>query len=129
MATYNEIWDNKVLFLYTCFCNAMSDWKTLKICDSIYNLVNSLMSYNYVTAWLYVACNAPIWGETAEVYKNGNNHIQNFNLWKSIAGSTLLNYVLRLGLRIAVKLNTRPYIQLYTSPNENFKYSYPLLKD
>ena len=30
-------------------------------------------------------------------------------------------------LRIAVKLNFRPYIQRYTSPNENFEYSYPLI--
>ena len=32
----------------------------------------------------------------------------------------------RLHLRIAVKLNFPPYIQGYTSPNENFEYSYPL---
>ena len=29
-------------------------------------------------------------------------------------------------LRVAVKLNFRPYIRRYTSPNENFEYSYPL---
>ena len=28
--------------------------------------------------------------------------------------------------RVVVKLNSRPYIRRYTSPNENFKYSYPL---
>ena len=27
---------------------------------------------------------------------------------------------------VAVKLNFRPYIRRYTSPNENFEYSYPL---
>ena len=29
-----------------------------------------------------------------------------------------------LRLRVAVKLNFRPYIRRYTSPNENFEYSY-----
>ena len=28
--------------------------------------------------------------------------------------------------RVAVKLNFRPYIRRYTSPNENFEYIYPL---
>ena len=28
--------------------------------------------------------------------------------------------------RVTVKLNFRPYIRRYTSPNENFEYSYPL---
>ena len=36
------------------------------------------------------------------------------------------NHVLRLRSRVAVKLNFRPYIRRYTSPNENFEYSYPL---
>ena len=36
------------------------------------------------------------------------------------------NHVLRLRLRVSVKLNFRPYIRRYTSPNENFEYSYPL---
>ena len=39
---------------------------------------------------------------------------------------TFGNHVLRLHLRVAVKLNFRPYIQGYTSLNENFEYSYPL---
>ena len=58
---------------------------------------------------------------------------------------TFGNHVLRLHLRVAVKLNFRPYIRRYTSrlrvavklnfrayirrytsPNENFEYSYPL---
>ena len=33
---------------------------------------------------------------------------------------------LRLRLHVAVKQNFRPYIRRYTSPNENFEYSYPL---
>ena len=37
------------------------------------------------------------------------------------------NHVLRLRLRFAVKLNFQPYIRRYTSPNENFEYSYPLI--
>ena len=37
------------------------------------------------------------------------------------------NHVLQLRSRVAVKLNFRPYIQQYTSPNENFEYSYPLI--
>ena len=37
------------------------------------------------------------------------------------------NHVLRLRLHVAVKLNFRPYIRQYTSPNENFEYSYPLI--
>ena len=32
------------------------------------------------------------------------------------------------GSHVAVKLNFGPFIQLYTSPNENFEYSYPLIK-
>ena len=29
---------------------------------------------------------------------------------------------------VTVKLNFQPYIQRYTSPNENFEYSYPLVQ-
>ena len=36
------------------------------------------------------------------------------------------NHVLRLRLLVTVKLNFRPYVRRYTSPNENFEYSYPL---
>ena len=43
-----------------------------------------------------------------------------------LVGYTFRNHVLRLRLRVAVKLNFRPYIRRYTSPNENFEYSYPL---
>ena len=75
---------------------------------------------------LYVAFNAPIRVETAEVYLNGDNHIQNFHLGRYIVGYTFGNHVLRLRSRVAVKLNFRPYIRRYTSPNENFEYSYPL---
>ena len=58
--------------------------------------------------------------------KNGDNHIQNFHLGRYFVGYTFGNHVLRLRLRVAVKLNFRPYIRRYTSPNENFEYSYPL---
>ena len=41
-----------------------------------------------------------------------------------IIGYTFGNHILRL--YVAVKLNCRPYIAQYTSPNEKFEYSYPL---
>ena len=37
-------------------------------------------------------------------------------------------HILLLRLRVVVKLNFRPYIRQYTSPNENFEYSYPLIE-
>ena len=37
------------------------------------------------------------------------------------------NHVLRLRSRVAVKLNFGPFIWQYTSPNQNFEYSYPLI--
>ena len=55
-----------------------------------------------------------------------DNHIQNVYLGRYIVGYTFGNHVLWLRLRVAVKLNYRPYIRRYTSPNENFEYSYPL---
>ena len=58
---------------------------------------------------------------------HGNNHIQNFHLGRYIVGYTFGNHVLRLRSRVAVKLNFRPHIRRYTSPNENFEYSYPLI--
>ena len=44
-----------------------------------------------------------------------------------IVGYTFGNHVLRLRSHVAVKLNFRPYIRRYTSPNENFEHSYPLI--
>ena len=44
-----------------------------------------------------------------------------------IWGSTFGNHVLRIRSCVAIKLNFRPYILQYTSPNENFEYSYPLI--
>ena len=38
------------------------------------------------------------------------------------------NHVLRLDSHFAVTLNFRLYNRGYTSPNENFEYSYPLNK-
>ena len=37
------------------------------------------------------------------------------------------NHVLQLRLCVAIKQNFRPYIRHYTSPNEHFEYSYPLI--
>ena len=65
-------------------------------------------------------------GNMLIVHYNGDNHVQNFHLGKYIVGHTFGNHVLRLRSRVAVKLNFRPYIRLYTSTNENFEYSYPL---
>ena len=65
-------------------------------------------------------------GKMLIVHWNGDNHIQNVHLGRYIAGYTFGNHVLRLCLRVAVKLNFRPYIRRYTSPKENFKYSYLL---
>ena len=56
----------------------------------------------------------------------GDKHIQNFHLLRYIVGYTFGNHVLPLRLRVAVKLNFQPYIRRYTSPNENFEYSYHL---
>ena len=42
-------------------------------------------------------------------------------------GLHYLQKYLFMSSRVAIKLNLRPYIQRYTSPNENFEYSYPLI--
>ena len=60
------------------------------------------------------------------VHKNRDNHIQNFHFGMYIIGYTFENHVLRLQIRVAIKLNFRPYIRRYTSPKEIFEYSYPL---
>ena len=52
--------------------------------------------------------------------------ILNFHLGRYIVGYTFGNHVLRLHLCVAVKIIFRQYIQRYTSPNENFEYSFPL---
>ena len=59
------------------------------------------------------------------VNKNRDNLIQNFHLGRYIIGYTFRNHVLRLCLRVAVKLNFRPYVRRYTSPNENFEQLSP----
>ena len=43
---------------------------------------------------LYVACNAPIQEETAEVHLNWDNHIQNFHMGRYIIGYTVGKHVL-----------------------------------
>ena len=59
------------------------------------------------------------------VCKLGDNCIQNFNLGRYIVGYTVGNLVLRRRASGAVKRDFRTYIRRYTSPNENFEYSYP----
>ena len=58
------------------------------------------------------------------VFKLGDNCIQNFHLGRYIVGYTVGNLVLRQHVRGAVKRDFRTYIRRYTSPNENFEYSY-----
>ena len=57
--------------------------------------------------------------------KSGDNCIQNLHLGRYIVGYPFGNHVLRLRLRVALKLNFRPYIRRYTSPNVNFEYGNP----
>ena len=59
------------------------------------------------------------------VHENGDNHIQNHHLGRYIVGYTFGNHVLWLRLRVAVKLDFRPYIRGYTSPNENLNTVIP----
>ena len=49
-----------------------------------------------------------------------------FSLGRYIVGLTFGNHILQQRFCFAVKLNFQPYIWRYTSPNENFEYSYPL---
>ena len=56
-----------------------------------------------------------------------DNHIQNFHFGWYVVGYTFGNHVLRHHSRVAAKLNFRQYIRRYTSQNENFEYSYPLI--
>ena len=55
----------------------------------------------------------------------GDNSIQNFHLGRYIVGYTVGNLVLRRRVSGAVKRDFRTYIRRYTSPNDNFEYSYP----
>ena len=55
----------------------------------------------------------------------GDNCIQNSHLGRYIFGYTVGNLVLRRRASGAVKRDFRTYIRRYTSPNENFEYSYP----
>ena len=55
----------------------------------------------------------------------GDNCIQNFHLGRYIVGYMVGNLVLRRRVSRAVKRDFRTYIRRYTSPNENFEYSYP----
>ena len=55
----------------------------------------------------------------------GDICIQNFHLGRYIVGYTVGHLVLRRRVSGAVKRDFRTYIRRYTSPNENFEYSYP----
>ena len=54
-----------------------------------------------------------------------DNCIQNFHLGRYIIGYTVGNLVLLPRESGAIKCDFIMYIQRYTSPNENFEYSYP----
>ena len=51
----------------------------------------------------------------------GDNYFQNFNLGRYNVAYTVGNLVLRRHACSALKRDFQPYIQLYTSPNENFE--------
>ena len=51
--------------------------------------------------------------------------IQNFHLGRYIVGYTIGNLVFWRRVSGAVKRDFQTYIRRYTSPNENFEYSYP----
>ena len=55
----------------------------------------------------------------------GGNCIQNFHMGRYINVYMVGNLFLQLRLSGAVKRDFRPYIQQFTSPNENFEYGYP----
>ena len=49
------------------------------------------------------------------------------SIWEGIVGYMVINHVLQLRSCYAVNLNFRPIIRQFSSPNENFEYSYPLI--
>ena len=55
----------------------------------------------------------------------GNNCIQNFHLERYIVVNTVRKFSFTVTQSGAVKRDFRTYIRRYTSPNENFEYSYP----
>ena len=57
-------------------------------------------------------------------YQLWNNCIQNFHLGRYIVGYTVGNLVFRRRTSGAVKRDFRTYIRHYTSPTDNFEYSY-----
>ena len=81
------------------------------------SLMSLNMSHSLDDVQIYAAGNALIWDETVETHKNGDNHIQNLNMGRYIVGYSFGNHPLRLRSRVAVKLNFRPYIRQYISPN------------
>ena len=71
--------------------------------------------------------NAPIRTILQKCIRMGITVFKKFHLGRYIVGYTFGNHVLRFRSRVAVKLNFRPYIRRYTSPNEKYEYSYPLI--
>ena len=56
-----------------------------------------------------------------------DNHIHNFGLGRYIVVYTFGKCVERRRVSRVVEHNFRPFTQQYTSENENFEYSYPLI--
>ena len=79
-----------------------------------------------LTGMLWVLIKASRWNASNESSNElGDNYIQMFHLGRYIIGYTVGNLVLRRHTSGAVKRDFLPYIQRYTSPNENFEYGYP----
>ena len=53
----------------------------------------------------YVACSALIWDETAKVFWNRDNFIQNFHFGRYFVGYMVGNHILQFCWHVAVKLN------------------------
>ena len=64
-------------------------------------------------------------GETEPARRCGTNNL-GCRLILTLDYLACMNGTPPVILRVAVKLNFRPYIRRFTSPNENFEYSYPL---
>ena len=86
----------------------------------------------YCCWFIAFCCSHCVWGFCVlslfhcVVLELGDNCIQNFHLRRYIVGYTVGNLVLRQRVSGAVKRDFQTYIRLYTSPNENFEYGYPL---
>ena len=113
----------------------MSDSLTSKICDSIscdilseiVDVINSV-TFRCMTFGLMRLATFQFESKLQKCIKMGITIFKIFIFFRYIIGYTFGNHVLRLCLRVAVKLNFRPYIRRYTSPNAKFENMYPLFR-